>query len=269
MRFTKYEGLGNDFVVVDEAIWEASGRLAAAVCDRHFGVGADGVLVVGPGRSPGAAGSMTVWNADGSRPEMCGNGLRCVAIHLAWEQGLRGGGSFVVDTDSGPRGCEVTLAGGPAGEVRVDMGSARIGEPAAIEASGRVFELGQVSMGNPHAIAFVAVDQAEFLRVGPQLATHPAFPAGANVEFVSEGGEGVLEVKVWERGSGPTLACGTGACAVAALACEKGLRRHGDEVRVRLPGGELKIRVLADRSVTMQGPARRVFSGELSPQEGA
>jgi diaminopimelate epimerase len=269
VRFEKYEGLGNDFVVVDEASWLAAGWSPAAVCDRHFGAGADGVLVIGPPRTPGSAGSMTVWNADGSRPEMCGNGLRCVALHLAIARGVGGGGSFLVDTDSGPRGCEVTRAGAGRGEVRVAMGAAQIGEPAVIEAGERFFELGQVSMGNPHAVTFAEVTDEEFLRVGPQLSGHAAFAAGANVEFVREGAEGVLEVKVWERGSGPTLACGTGACAVAALACEKKLRRHGDAVRVRLPGGELTIWVAGDRSVIMQGPARRVFAGELAPQEGA
>lgn len=253
LRFEKYEGLGNDFVVVDEEAWAASGLDARRVCDRHFGVGADGVLVVGAGRTPGAAGTMVVLNADGSRPEMCGNGLRCVALYLAARRG--GEGSLVVDTDSGPRPCEVR-----GDEVAIEMGMARHEGPVELQVAGQGVRLERVSMGNPHAVTF---DDASFEALAPSLSVHEAFAQGANVEFVRDAGER-LEVRVWERGAGPTLACGTGACAVAAVACARGLRRWGDEVRVALPGGELRVTARADGTVRMRGPARRVFAGEVA-----
>lgn len=256
LAFEKYEGLGNDFVLVD--VRGADARVgpdeARRLCDRRRGVGADGVLLVGPGRGSGAA-SMIVFNADGSRPEMCGNGLRCVAHYLA-----RGGdASLVVDTDAGPRGCEVE-----GGEVRVEMGAATLGPSTVeLEAAGERVRLREVNVGNPHAVIFGAYDRARFERLGPVLATHAHFAAGANVEFVREGSGGELEVLVWERGVGPTEACGTGACAVAAAACAEGLRRHGEALRVRLPGGALEIWADAGGRVAMRGPARRVFRGEV------
>lgn len=253
LRFEKYEGLGNDFVVVDQSLWESSGLDPARVCDRHFGVGADGVLLLGPGRSPGADGSMIVLNADGSRPEMCGNGLRCVALALAAKLGRQG--SLLIDTDSGPKPCVIDGS-----LVSVEMGQARLDGPVDVSLAGRTVRLEQASMGNPHAVTF---EPLPFAELAPGLAVHEVFPRGANIEFVRDEGD-VLAVQVWERGSGPTLACGTGACAVAAVACAGGRRRFGEEVRVRLPGGELRILVRADRSVLMTGPAHLVFSGEIA-----
>lgn len=253
LRFEKYEGLGNDFVVVEAGAWGASGATARAICDRHFGVGADGVLVVGPGVTAGSAGSMVVLNADGSRPEMCGNGLRCVALYLAARRGAEG--SLVIDTDSGPLGCEVA-----GGQVAIEMGKARLDGPVAVPWRGREVSLARVSMGNPHAVTF---DDLPFDELAPGLSTHEAFPQGANVEFASEGEGRGLRVRVWERGAGPTLACGTGACAVVAAACASGLRAWGEEVAVGLPGGELRVTVRADLTVKMVGPARRVFAGEV------
>jgi diaminopimelate epimerase len=252
VQFVKYEGLGNDFVLVEEAAWSTSGLAAPQVCDRHFGVGADGVLVVGPGRSEGSVGSMVVLNADGSRPEMCGNGLRCVALALASRLGIQG--VLVIDTDSGPKTCVVDGA-----LVSVEMGLARLGGPVTVEVAGRSVTLERASLGNPHAVTF---DPLPFEELAPRLAVHEAFPGGANVEFVRDTGE-ALEVRVWERGAGPTLACGTGACAVAAVACAVGRRRAGEEQVVRLPGGELRVLVREDGSVRMTGPARSVFSGEM------
>lgn len=253
LRFEKYQGLGNDFILVDEGDWLASGLEAARLCDRHFGVGADGVLVVGPGRSGGSLGAMTVLNADGSRPEMCGNGLRCVARALAARE--RREGAFVVDTDDGPKRCVVE---GP--EVSVEMGEARLEGPVTVEIQGRSVRLERASLGNPHAVSF---DPLPFEELAPGLSVHEAFPRGVNVEFVEDRGD-VLEVRVWERGAGPTLACGTGACAVAAVACAGGRRRVGETQRIRLPGGELRVLVRADGSVRMTGAAVRVFGGEVA-----
>jgi diaminopimelate epimerase len=252
LRFEKYEGLGNDFVVVEEGAWGAAGLDPILVCDRHRGVGADGVLVLASPRTEGADGAMIVWNADGSRPEMCGNGLRCVALAMA----RRGRpGSLLIDTDDGPKRCVVE------GDlVTIEMGQVRLGGAVEIEMGGRTVRLERASLGNPHAVTF---EPHPFEELAPRLAVHEVFPQGANVEFVRDV-EGVLEVRVWERGAGPTLACGTGACAVAAVACAAGRRRPGEPIAVRLPGGVLTILVREDGSVRMTGPARRVFAGELA-----
>lgn len=257
LAFEKYEGLGNDFVLIDvRGGGPAPGAdEARQLCDRRRGVGADGVLLVGPGRSAGASASMIVYNADGSRPEMCGNGLRCVARYVAGDAPA----SLVVDTDAGSRGCEVE-----GGDVLVEMGEAKLGPSAVeLEVAGQRVRLREVDVGNPHAVIFGPYDQALFERLGPVLATHAHFAAGANIEFAREGAGGELDVLVWERGVGPTFACGTGACAVAVAACAEGLRRRGDALRVRLPGGVLEVRVGANARVSMRGPARQAFRGEV------
>jgi diaminopimelate epimerase len=268
VAFEKWEGLGNDFVVLEAGpgapLAEAVALPTAAVvalCDRRRGVGADGVLVVetAPGRRP----RMVVFNADGSRPEMCGNGLRCVAGFLV-ARGATGEGPFVVDTDAGPRRCDVTRGDGGVFHVEVDMGVARFEEDLAVDLDGREHRFRRVDMGNPHAVTFAPYDDGAVDRVGPRVATTPV--AGTNVEFCAARPDerGVIDVVVWERGVGRTLACGTGACAVAAIACEEGRATYGEPVRVHLPGGELVLHVeRATREVRMRGPARQAFVGAL------
>ncbi|WP_217909922.1 diaminopimelate epimerase [Pseudenhygromyxa sp. WMMC2535] len=276
MEFTKVEGLGNDFVLVDcrEGDEQALAQTldwaraqASGICDRRRGVGADGLLLVGPARGDAEA-SMTVVNFDGSVPEMCGNGLRCVAAHLAQTPGqvLR------VATGAGPLRCEI-VAASPEGviEVGVDMGPARaLGESRPAAGEGRRFL--DVSMGNPHAVCFVAPGEdpeALARRLGPGVEVDPAYlPSKTNVEFAAreEDEAGVwLRLWVWERGVGITEACGTGACATAAAAVGEGLAAADTQLRVRLPGGLLSILVpsRADAGVFMRGPARRVFAGVL------
>jgi len=263
LPFHKYEGLGNDFVVVhlaDERDLPAD--RAVAICDRRYGVGADGVLLVLPARAPGCAVRMRVINADGSVPEMCGNGVRCVALHLA-----RGGGATAtpgtlsIDTDAGPRACSVEDAHGE-GLVTADMGVVRVLGERSVEVDGRGGKVEIADAGNPHAVLFGAFDRAEVERLGPRIATHPDFPRGTNVEFARVAGDGV-DLVVWERGVGITLACGTGACATVAVACARGLLRRGLPVAVHLPGGRLDVTVHDSGKVTMRGPARHVFSGVL------
>ncbi len=267
VRFEKYEGLGNDFVVVDER--GASGgetldvSALARLCDRHFGIGADGVLEVRPPTSAHADATMVVRNADGSRPEMCGNGLRCVAAHVA--RGVAPVGAdpaaerrIVVDTDAGPRTCLVR-----GDDVTVDMGRAVPGGPVTVETGGRTFSFERVSMGNPHAISFAPFTRADFDRHGFALATHPAFPEGTNVELCARRPDGSIDVLVWERGVGATLACGSGACAVAVRACLDGIAPFDLPLAVHLPGGTLHITVTRDLQVQMRGPAHRVFVGEV------
>jgi diaminopimelate epimerase len=297
LPFTKVEGLGNDFVVVDlrpgRPGAETRGPSAQdpavvrAICDRHFGIGADGVLAVLPGI--GGDVRMRVLNADGSEAEMCGNGIRCVAKVLYDSDPTLRKPLLRIDTGAGLLECALDVASGQVRGVTVDMGRPRyarseipldpggggraIREPIA--APGRTFAFTAVSMGNPHAVIFV--DGDEDLRAlaetfGPALEVAPTFPRRTNVEFArvrplsGQGGEQVREIDlwVWERGVGITLACGTGACATAAAACLEGRLPRGREVRVHLPGGPLDITVLADDSaVHMRGPAVSVFRAEL------
>ena len=256
LRFEKYEGLGNDFILLDvpdEA--EVTPERAVLLCDRHFGVGADGVILVLPPRTPEGDARIRVINADGSIPEMCGNGVRCVAIHVAAARG-RTGGTLRVETDAGERAC--VLDGD--GMVTVDMGVVRVLGERAVDVEGRSIGLALADAGNPHAILFGAFARSDVEHLGPRIATHPAFPRGTNVEFACVLGDGI-DLVVWERGVGITLACGTGACATAAVACEKGLAVRGKPVTVRLPGGRLDVTIGDDGRTTMRGPARRVFSG--------
>jgi diaminopimelate epimerase len=275
LRFIKVEGLGNDFVVVDRtalASVEAAERELAALreaaprlCDRHRGIGADGVIVIAPPRSPGAAGTMIVINADGSRPQMCGNGLRCVAAHLARASGQTGP---VVDTDRGPLRCSVSALTELGAVVDVDMGPAEdLGEVRPAAARGRSFR--RVSMGNPHAVAFVdAREDPEALAraLGPAIELDAAFPDRTNVELARLEHDGSVTLWVWERGVGITAACGTGACATVAAGCLAGALARGVRHRVVLPGGAMEIEapVRAGDGVRMRGPARVVFEGTIA-----
>ena len=270
--FIKVEGLGNDFILVQGNAHELAGlaERAVALCDRRRGIGGDGILVVGPPSTEGAARTMWVINHDGSRPEMCGNGLRCVAL---WTAATAGNGDVIIDTDDGPKRCLVTPRPdepprpGQHADVEVDMGPARRG-PTVTPAAGDGRSFAQVSMGNPHAIAFVNAgeDPAALARgLGPGIEVDPAFPEGTNVELAAVLEDGIV-LWVWERGCGITDACGTGACATAAAAVDAGRCPADTPIRVRLPGGVLTITVPSDpgRGVRMTGPARLVFRGELA-----
>jgi diaminopimelate epimerase len=264
-RFTKYEGLGNDFLVVDasdDSLLDA--EQVKQICDRHFGVGGDGVLLVAPPKSLGARATMVVLNADGSRPEMCGNGLRCVALHLA-AQDRAPGVSFIVDTDAGPRLVAVERNDVRA-SVSVGMGQGLLEGDFVASFRGKELSFARVSMGNPHAVHFDAgLDEAALDELGPAISAR--FPQGTNVELVTTRGDRKLDVIVWERGVGRTLACGTGACAVAVAAARQGRVPFDTEIEVCLPGGPLQISVARETlEVTMRGPAKQVFSGEVRVQ---
>ena len=251
MRFAKYQGIGNDFVIVER---RAVGRLtpsrAKQLCDRRFGIGADGVLVVEPGEK--APWRMTVHNADGSVPEMCGNGLRCVVRYLG-DRDPSLGSSFTVETGAGP----LPVTDGPAG-VTVQMGT-------IVDHGSRTLKLGDaaytgrhLSLGNPHFVLFGRWSDAAFRALGPALVAHPDFDHGANISFAEPGAAGI-DLRVWERGAGPTLACGTGASATAAAAWLEGRVAPG-LVRIDLPGGRLHIGGRPD-AITMTGGAEKVFEG--------
>jgi diaminopimelate epimerase len=259
--FEKYEGLGNDFLVID-AMDESilAPEIVTALCDRHFGIGADGVLLVLPPREAGHDVRMVVLNADGSIPEMCGNGLRCVALHVARAKGMDEG-TVLVETDAGLRSCEVG-SGAHRALVTVDMGAVTLLGDRSLDVDGRTVVPALADAGNPHAVLFGTFGKADVEHLGPRLSKHPAFPKGTNVEFASVSPSGI-DLVVWERGVGLTLACGTGACATVAVAQSKELVPAGQPVRVRLPGGTLQVTVQPDQRVQMTGPARRVFSGTL------
>ena len=272
MKFTKLHGLGNDFILVDafhQAVPEP-GALAARLCDRHFGVGADGLILALP--SSLADARMGYYNSDGTTAEMCGNGIRCLGRFL-YDTGLCRKTSMTIETGAGVLSLALDIGDAGVRAITVDMG-APVFDPAAIpvaaadnvvtlETEGRALRFFCVSMGNPHAVTFdLYPDEALFRRLGPQLESHPLFPRKANVEFCRADGDGGASVKVWERGDGPTLACGTGACAVLAAGVRQGLLPR--EAPIRLPGGTLIIRWAENGRIFMTGPAEAVFQGECA-----
>lgn len=258
MRFTKLQALGNDFICLElagEHPNEELSRLARTLTDRHFGVGGDGLLCVRSGE--GGRLRMILYNADGSRGAMCGNGIRCVAAY-AWTHGLADREiPLEVETDAGLR----TLTSVPGG-IRADMGRPVLRESRRLSAAGRIWRVSPVSMGNPHAVVFVPrLADVSLERVGPELERHRAFPGRTNVELVEVSAPDLLKMRVWERGCGETLACGTGACAAFAAAVSAGLAaRRG---RVELPGGSLTLDwPEPDGPIYLEGPAFAVFEGE-------
>jgi diaminopimelate epimerase len=283
MRFAKYHGLGNDFIVVD--LRAAAGEVASTiqdpdvvrrVCDRQFGVGGDGVLAILPPVTPGADARMRVLNADGSEAEMCGNGIRCVVKELH-ERGGIAKREMTIDTGAGRLVCElagdgVTVAMGRPRLERGEIGMTGPGRERCVDQPiGDGLRATAVSMGNPHAVIFVDDARADLRAlaesIGPTLEHHAWFPQRTNVEFVRARGRDELDVVVWERGCGITLACGTGACATVAAAIVNGLADEDRDVRVNLLGGTLSIRVLPGMTdVLMHGPAAHVFDGELEPR---
>lgn len=264
----KYHGLGNDFVVVREVDAANAVSMVEALCDRHRGVGADGVLVLS--EFGDASARMTIYNRDGSRPEMCGNGVRCVVRHLAQVEGFAPD-ALTVMSDAGPRPCRVIEQGQVKEEskgtwqVAVEMGEATIGaDPVHLEHDGFAADLVEVDMGNPHAVTFQTAPVQTIDAVGELLnSKHEAFPQGVNVEFVEQTGPNSLRVDVFERGVGRTMACGTGACAAAVAAIDAGICDADAPVDVELPGGVLRIE-FRDGIVWMTGPVDYVFCGEVT-----
>jgi diaminopimelate epimerase len=268
LRFTKLHGAGNDYVYVDcfrQPVPPDPARLARAISDRHTGVGADGLILIEP--SDNADARMRMWNADGSPAEMCGNGIRCVGKYV-YEHGLARKDVLTVETDAGIKTLWLTLAAEKVEQVRVAMGRPVIGDVLQLRLERATAPSLQptiagacLSMGNPHCVVFVDEPTDEWvLGIGPQIERHPAFPAGVNVEFVQVTSPRELTIRVWERGSGETLACGTGACAavVAGVLAGKCERRAA----CRLPGGTLHVEWTAAGEVFLAGPAVEVFQGE-------
>ena len=281
MRFTKMHGLGNDYVYVNgfEERVDDPAAVARAVSDRHFGIGADGLILILP--SDKADCRMRMFNADGSEAQMCGNGIRCVAKYV-YDHDIARRTTLNVETLAGVLNLDLFVAGGAANRVRVRMGEPRlqrvqipmqgtpgevINEPLLVD--GATFDVTAVSMGNPHCVVFVEdVDGFDVARWGPYFEHHDVFPEGVNTEFIQVHDRESFSMRVWERGSGETLACGTGASA-AAVACHL-TGRTDRRVTAHLLGGPLELEWQAsDNQVLMTGPAVEVFSGEWHQQEEA
>jgi len=258
LHFFKYQGLGNDFVLIDGRKEKLEGidlkDLAIRICDRHFGVGADGLLIVWPSKR--AHYRMQIFNPDGSEAEMCGNGIRCFAKHVYEADQLKEE-IISVETLAGVILPAVIVENGKVMGVEVDMGEPK--EEGEVTLEG--FNFKKISMGNPHAVALVEnLASINLGEIGPKIENHPHFPNRTNVEFVKVIGSKEIEVVVWERGAGVTLACGTGACAAVAAANLSGKTER--QVLVHLPGGNLDIEWAEDNHLLMRGPAEKVFEGE-------
>lgn len=274
MKFTKMQGLGNDYVYVNgfEEKIENPSKLAVKVSDRHFGIGSDGLILINPSKA--ADFEMEMYNADGSRGEMCGNGIRCVAKYV-YDYGLTDKTQISIETLGGIKYLELTVEEGKVVQVQVDMGKPELrpgkipviaeGDTvidAPIEVEGKIYKMTGVSMGNPHIVIYMDdIDNLEIEKIGPKFENHKRFPNRINTEFVEVLDRNTVKMRVWERGSGETLACGTGACAVAVSCILNGLTE--DEVTVRLLGGDLFIKWDREKNtVYMTGPAETVFDGE-------
>lgn len=279
MRFTKMHGAGNDYIFVNcfqEPFPENPTQLARQVSDRHFGIGGDGLILICPSEKADAR--MRIFNADGSEAEMCGNGIRCVAKYL-YEHGLARKARLQIETGRGILPVQVEVCQGRVHQVQVDMGEPILeperiptklsGSPqyggAVVEVElwveDRAVRVTSLSMGNPHCVCFVEeLSDSWVLGLGPKIERHPQFPQRVNVEFVQLLSPQEVRVRVWERGSGETLACGTGACAVCVAGVLTG--RTGREVLAHLPGGDLKLHWSEkDNHVYLTGPAVEVFTG--------
>ncbi|MCI5902434.1 MAG: diaminopimelate epimerase [Blautia sp.] len=277
MKFTKMHGIGNDYVYVncfEETVCNPS-AVARFVSDRHFGIGGDGLILIRP--SDIADCEMDMYNLDGSQGAMCGNGIRCVAKYV-YDYGIVNKTDISIATKSGVKHLKLTVENGKVSTVRVNMGSPILTATqipvvatteevinAPIRIEGNEYRFTAVSMGNPHAIVYMDdVDHLDIEKIGPAFENHITFPDRVNTEFVKVLDEHTLQMRVWERGSGETLACGTGACAVTVASVLNGLVDETQPVTVKLLGGDLEI--FWDRSenlVYMTGPATTVFDGEI------
>lgn len=260
MKFTKMHGLGNDYLYVYGDVPENIEDLSVKLSDRHFGAGSDGIIYISP--SEIADFKMRIFNADGSEAKMCGNGIRCVGKYV-YDKGYTDKKHLKIETLSGIKTLDLNISGGKVKTVSVGMGKAEVSKEMQIATDDDNVECIPVSVGNPHAVIFVSdINEAPLLTVGPKVERHSAFPGGVNVEFVQVIDEHTLRMRVWERGSGVTMACGTGACASAAAAVNAGFCPFDNEISVVLDGGTLNIKISPDYSVIMTGPAEMIYEGE-------
>ena len=276
MKFTKMQGIGNDYVYVncfEETVADPE-RVSEIISDRHFGIGADGLVLIMP--SDKADFRMRMFNADGSEGNMCGNATRCIG-KFVYDNHLTDKTNITLETRSGIKKLTLYPENGKVKTVLVDMGKAVL-KPAdipmnvsgdtfinkPITVDGKEVFITAVSMGNPHAVTYVDdVDSLELEKIGPSFENHPLFPERVNTEFIKILDESTMQMRVWERGSGETWACGTGACAAPAASVLNGYFPHDKEITVKLRGGDLFITYKSDGTVLMRGPAETVFTGEI------
>ena len=277
MKFTKMHGCGNDYVYVNcfEEQVDNPSEVAIRVSDRHFGIGSDGLILIKP--SEKADCEMDIYNADGSRAKMCGNGIRCVAKYV-YDNGIVPKTRMKIDTQSGIKILDLTVENGKTKTVRVNMGPAEltaakvpvlsekeraIDEPIVID--GKEYRFTAVSMGNPHAVVFMDdVDHLKIEEIGPKFEKNAIFPEQVNTEFIRVLSDDTIQMRVWERGSGETLACGTGSCAAAVASILNKKVRDDVPVTVKLRGGDLTIEWdQKENRVYMTGPAETVFTGQI------
>ena len=276
MKFTKMQGIGNDYVYVncfEETVADPE-RVSEIISDRHFGIGADGLVLIMP--SDKADFRMRMFNADGSEGNMCGNATRCIG-KFVYDNHLTDKTNITLETRSGIKKLTLYPENGKVKTVLVDMGKAVL-KPAdipmnvsgdtfinkPITVDGKEVFITAVSMGNPHAVTYVDdVDSLELEKIGPSFENHPLFPERVNTEFIKILDESTMQMRVWERGSGETWACGTGACAATAASVLYGYFPHDKEITVKLRGGDLFITYKSDGTVLMRGPAETVFTGEI------
>ncbi|MCR5692086.1 MAG: diaminopimelate epimerase [Eubacterium sp.] len=276
MKFTKMHGTGNDYVYVngfEEEIPDPS-QVSIQVSDRHFGIGSDGLIIIAP--SEVADCRMRMYNADGSEGAMCGNGIRCVAKY-AYDHGIVNKEKIQVETKSGIKTLDLTVENGKVTYVKVNMGQAIL-KPADIpvkaegetfiskplEVEGKTYQATCVSMGNPHCVIFTeGIDDLDLEKIGPSFENHPLFPDRINTEFVEVIDSKTIRMRVWERGSGETISCGTGTCAATVAAVLNGFCERDQEVQVQIRGGELYDTYMTSGEVFMRGPATTVFDGEI------
>lgn len=260
MRFTKMHGLGNDYLYHYGEI-EKPADVSIKLSERHFGIGSDGIILITP--SDCADFKMRIFNADGSEAKMCGNGIRCVGKYV-FDKGYTDKTHLTVETLSGIKTLDLKTVGGKAVYATVDMGKCKVNKSVTLEALNQEVTLLPVSMGNPHAVIFVKdAENAPLTTLGAALEHHEFFPDGVNVEFVQVIDSLTLRMRVWERGSGITMACGTGSCASVAAAVAMGYCRENELVTVKLDGGDLSVKMLPDKTVMMTGPAKTICECEV------
>lgn len=279
MRFTKMHGIGNDYIYVNcfEETVNDPEKVSVILSDRHKGIGSDGLVLIMP--SDKADFRMRIFNADGSEAMMCGNATRCIGKYV-YDNGLTGKTDVTLETNSGIKYLKLFVSDGKVESVTVDMGKAIlvpreipvnselerfIGQP--LEIDGKEWRVTCVSMGNPHAVVFTeGIDDMELEKLGPKFENHSLFPNRINTEFIEVIDSRTLRMRVWERGSGETFACGTGTCAAVVAACLNGICRQDEEILVHLRGGDLRITYRSDGTVMMTGPAARVFDGTVEDE---
>lgn len=276
MKFAKMHGTGNDYIYVNcfEETVDDPPAAARFLSDRHFGIGSDGLVLICP--SDRADFKMDIYNSDGSRAKMCGNAARCVAKYVC-DSKMTDKDTISLETLSGIKYINIYRENGIVTSAQVNMGSPIMKSrdiPTLIESETvisqplkvdeRIYSVTCLSMGNPHCVVFSDdIDSLDIQKIGPKFENHPAFPDRINTEFVQPISSTSIKMRVWERGAGETLSCGTGACAAAVACILNGCCKLGEDIRVTLRGGELSINLSADGSVYLTGPAQTVFTGEV------